>query len=132
MKSESSDGLTALLASLSREDYCYLTTTGRLSGRPHEIEIWFGVDGAALYLLSGGGEASDWVKNLTANPNVTIRIGKHTFSGTARRVKDEEEDLSARHLLAGKYQEWEAEETLSEGARTALPVANEFNPPRVE
>ena len=22
---------------------CYLTTTGRKSGRPHEIEIWFGV-----------------------------------------------------------------------------------------
>ena len=25
------------------EQYCYLTTTGRVSGRPHEIEIWFAV-----------------------------------------------------------------------------------------
>jgi hypothetical protein len=58
------EDLTRLLLSLSGEDYCYLTTKGRVSGRPHEIEIWFGVHGNTLYLLSGGGEESDWVKNL--------------------------------------------------------------------
>jgi hypothetical protein len=46
------------------EPYCYLTTTGRVSGRPHQIEIWFAIDGGTLYMLSGGGERSDWVKNL--------------------------------------------------------------------
>jgi deazaflavin-dependent oxidoreductase (nitroreductase family) len=74
----------SLLASLAKEDYCYLTTTGRVSGRPHEIEIWFGLQNSTLYLLSGGGEASDWVKNLLKNPSVTVRIGKCTFAGTAR------------------------------------------------
>ena len=29
------------LRALADEDFCYLTTTGRVTGRPHEIEIWF-------------------------------------------------------------------------------------------
>src|SRR5947209_6898671 len=44
------------------EQYCYLTTTGRVTGRPHRIEIWFGIDQDTLYMLSGGGERSDWLK----------------------------------------------------------------------
>ena len=34
--------------SLASESYCYLTTTGRVSGEPREIEIWFGLDGDTL------------------------------------------------------------------------------------
>ena len=43
---------------LKDEDFCYLTTRGRVTGRPHEIEIWFAVDGDTVYLLSGGGDRS--------------------------------------------------------------------------
>ena len=51
------------LENLAQEEYCYLTTMGRVSGKPHRIEIWFGTSpgtslGTAskiLYLLSGGG-----------------------------------------------------------------------------
>src|SRR5438128_3103033 len=52
------------LSTLATEPFCYLTTIGRGSGRPHTIEIWFALHGATVYLLSGGGEGSDWVKNL--------------------------------------------------------------------
>lgn len=113
----------SILASLAKEDYCYLTTTGRLSGKPHEIEIWFGLRSSTLYLLSGGGEGSDWVKNLLKNPSVRVRIAKHTFAGIARLVKEKQEDTAARYLLAEKYQEWQDGKTLSEWAQTALPVA---------
>lgn len=41
---------------LDSEQYCYLTTTGRRSGRDHTIEIWFSATESALYLISGGGE----------------------------------------------------------------------------
>lgn len=112
---------------LAKEEYCYLTTTGRVSGRPHEIEIWFGLRNDTVYLLSGGGEKSDWVKNLLKDPAVTMRIGKHTFNGTARLVKEKDEDTLARYLLAEKYQEWEEGKILSEWARTALPVAIELH-----
>ena len=118
--------LTVLLSKLSTEEYCYLTTTGRVSGRPHEIEIWFGARGGTLYLLSGN-ENSDWVKNLRKNPSVSVRIAKHTFAGTARIVKDREEDTGARYLVAEKYQEWDEGKALSQWAQTALPVAIDVN-----
>jgi deazaflavin-dependent oxidoreductase (nitroreductase family) len=117
------DDLTEMLSRLKSEDYCYLTTTGRVSGRPHEIEIWFGIQNNTLYLLSGGGEGSDWVRNLGAHSAVTVRIKKHIFTGQARIVHDEKEDLMVRYMLAEKYQEWSEDKSLSDWARTALPVA---------
>jgi deazaflavin-dependent oxidoreductase (nitroreductase family) len=121
----------ALLARLAGEAYCYLTTSGRVSGRPHTIEIWFGAHERTIYMLSGGGERSDWVKNLRANPAVTVRIGGQTFAGAARVVSDAQEDALARRLLADKYGEYEDEGQPTEWARTALPVAVDLAPPRV-
>ena len=114
---------TKLLSTLRDEEYCYLTTTGRVTGKPHEIEIWFVVHDNSLYLLAGGKYESDWVKNLLKNPSVTVRIAKHTFTGMARIVTDEKEEMTARTTMAEKYQEWEEGRTLSQWARTALPVA---------
>ena len=108
---------------LAGEAYCYLTTAGRVTGKPHEIEIWFGLVGNTCYLLSGGRDKSDWVKNLMRNPSVTVRISKQTFQAVARIVTDEKEQALARDLLADKYTERETDGSLSEWARTALPVA---------
>jgi deazaflavin-dependent oxidoreductase (nitroreductase family) len=116
-----------VLKNLAAEDYCYLTTTGRVTGNPHQIEIWFGAGENSIYLLSGGGRDSDWVKNLLKNPAVTIRIAKTVFAGTARLVTDPEEEMAARYTLAEKYQEWEEGRTLSEWARTALVVGIDVN-----
>ena len=117
------------LKQLAGEEYCYVTTTGRVSGHPHEIEIWFGVEEDVLYLLSGGGENSDWVKNMRVHPNVKVRLGKHSFSGTARFELNAEEEFQARHRLAAKYQGWREGKPLSDWARTALPVAIEMAVP---
>jgi deazaflavin-dependent oxidoreductase (nitroreductase family) len=114
--------MATLLSNLRDQEYCYLTTTGRVSGRPHEIEIWFGVENISLYLLSGS-ETSDWVRNLRKDPAVSVRIANHSFTGMARVVEDLEEERTARYLLAEKYQEWEEGRTLSQWARTALPIA---------
>src|SRR4029453_4300561 len=58
------------------QPYCYLTTTGRVSGRPHTIEIWFALQDRTLYVLSGGGDRSDWVRNLLRHPEVSVRLGR--------------------------------------------------------
>ena len=108
---------------LAEEHYCYLTTTGRITGKPHEIEIWFSCKGDTLYLLSQGMDRSDWVKNLLKNPSVTVRVGEQTFSATARLVKDKKEEMIARNLHADKYNERKVNGSLSGWARTALPVA---------
>lgn len=120
------DDRLGLLAQLSNEEYCYLTTKGRKTGKPHEIEIWFGVIGNKLYLLSGGGGESDWVKNLRATPEVTVRIGNYVFAATARIVRDIQEESSIRPLMAAKYQSWEEGQELSEWARDALVVGIEL------
>jgi len=103
-------------------DYCYLTTLGRASGGSHEIEIWFSLHGGVIYVLSGGGKASDWVKNLIANPNVTVRLGGETRATTARLVSEPGEDALARRLLVEKYRPRYSGE-LDGWGRTSLPVA---------
>ena len=123
---ERSPDTAGSLLRLANEYYCYLITTGRVGGRPHEIEIWFGLQNDTVYLLSGGGDKSDWVKNLLKNPAVTVRIAKHSFAGSARLVKDKEQETMARYMLAEKYQEWGDGKTLSQWARTALPIAIEL------
>ena len=85
------------------EQYCYLTTSGRVTGRPHRIEIWFALEGDTVYLLSGGRERSDWVKNLRKTPEVTVEFGPGVFTGCARVVADAAEDERARSLVHDKY-----------------------------
>jgi deazaflavin-dependent oxidoreductase (nitroreductase family) len=112
------------LGTVAGEDFCYLTTTGRVTGRPHEIEIWFALDGQTLYMLSGGRDGSDWVKNLQQTPEVAVRIADERFDGRARVVVDAEEDELARRLLVEKYESRPG--SLSNWRRTALPVAVEL------
>jgi deazaflavin-dependent oxidoreductase (nitroreductase family) len=92
------------LLSATGDDFCYLTTRGRVSGHPHEIEIWFALEGRTLYLLSGGGERSDWVRNLRAEPAVTVRLRDTTYDATARVVEDGDESERGRGLVFEKYQ----------------------------
>lgn len=111
------------LGDLAGAEYCYLTTTGRVTGRPHEIEIWFALvpETATLYMLSGARDRSDWVKNLLEDPQVTVRISDQTFSGVARVLEEGEEDALARKLLVEKYER--SPGSLQNWGRTALPVA---------
>ncbi|MGH3147111.1 MAG: nitroreductase/quinone reductase family protein [Rubrobacter sp.] len=111
------------LRALAGEDFCYLTTTGRVTGRPHEIEMWFGIgpDGHTLYMLSGGGDRSDWVKNLSRDPEVSILLAGERFEGRARVVEDPKEDELARRLLVEKYERRPG--SLANWRRRALPVA---------
>ena len=92
------------LLSATDDDFCYLTTHGRVSGRPHEIEIWFALDDDTLYLLSGGRDRSDWVRNLKADPAVTVRLRDTTHEARARVVGDGVESEQARRLVFDKYQ----------------------------
>lgn len=107
-------------------DYCYLTTTGRTSGEPREIEIWFALRGATLYLMAGGRERAHWVRNIRANPAVSVRLGEARFRAAARVVEPgSEEDAFARKALVAKYDPQGTGNLDSWGA-TALPVALEL------
>jgi deazaflavin-dependent oxidoreductase (nitroreductase family) len=104
------------------DDFCYLTTRGRVSGRAHTIEIWFALNAGAVYMLAGGRDSSDWVKNLMRNPAVTVRIRDCTYAGRARVVERPDEDALARRLVVAKYQPGYGED-LTDWGRDSLPVA---------
>ena len=110
------------LESLAQEDFCYLTTIGRVSGRPHTIEIWFALHERTLYMLAGGREQSDWVKNIQVQPEVTVRIGVLLFSGRGSIVSDPQEDELARRLVLEKYAPRSTDD-LDDWSKTSLPVA---------
>jgi deazaflavin-dependent oxidoreductase (nitroreductase family) len=91
------------LAPYADVENCYLTTIGRRSGNAHEIEIWFGVDGDTLYLISGNGPGADWFRNAQVTPAVTVRIERETWQGTAREVADPAERRRMGEMMGAKY-----------------------------
>ena len=107
------------------EPYAYLTTIGRRTGRPHRIEIWFAVEDGRMYLMSGGRDRSDWLRNIQENPRVAIELGDATVDGIARIVEPwTGEDARARDLLVEKYATHG--NPLDNWKRRSLPVVIEF------
>ena len=84
----------------------YLTTTGRITGLPREIEIWFVADGSRLYILAEHFHRAQWVRNIQANARVKVRVDGRERTGTGR-VLDPELDpaawTTAQELSRRKY-----------------------------
>jgi deazaflavin-dependent oxidoreductase (nitroreductase family) len=90
----------------SKLQYLYLTTTGRITGQPREIEIWFVESQGKLYILAEHFHKAQWVKNIERNPRVRVRVGSSEFEATAR-VLDKKLDAAtwklAQELEREKY-----------------------------
>jgi deazaflavin-dependent oxidoreductase (nitroreductase family) len=90
------------------ETYLYLTTTGRRTGKPRTIEIWFVERGGTYYVVSYLWERANWFRNLVADPAVWISIGTRedrqsvlTRTRAIARVLAEDPEVSA--LMDAKY-----------------------------
>lgn len=82
-----------------------------------------------MYLLSGGGERADWVKNIRNDGRIRVRVGSRGVAAFGRIVATgSSEDARARQMLDAKYMGWREGKRLSSWARTALPVAIELGP----
>jgi deazaflavin-dependent oxidoreductase (nitroreductase family) len=87
--------------------FLYLTT-GRTSGLPRQIEIWFVEHQGRHYLVSEHREESGWVKNLRSDPRVRFSVGTRdspeealpSTAGRARVVDDAGEPELARAVKA--------------------------------
>lgn len=78
-----------------------------------------------MYLLAGGGERSDWVRNLLANPQVSVELGDETHVGAARVLQaGTGEDMHARELLVARYAT--PGNSLDDWKWRSLPVVIEF------
>jgi deazaflavin-dependent oxidoreductase (nitroreductase family) len=86
--------------------FLYLTTTGRVSGKPREIEIWYTERDGRFYLIAEHREQANWVRNIQARPQVNVRVGDRRFDALARIVRENSERELAgavRALSDAKY-----------------------------
>ncbi|MEK6409213.1 MAG: nitroreductase family deazaflavin-dependent oxidoreductase [Acidobacteriota bacterium] len=94
------------LETVSTLQYLYLTTIGRVTGAPREIEIWFVESNGKFYVLAEHFYQTQWVKNIERNPRVRVRVGNREFEATARAL-DEQIDRdawqTAQRLSREKY-----------------------------
>ena len=79
-------------SSRDREQYLYLTTRGRKSGRAREIEIWFTERQGRFYVIAEY-PTSHWVQNVRADSAVQVRVGERSFGARARVLGEADADL---------------------------------------
>jgi deazaflavin-dependent oxidoreductase (nitroreductase family) len=79
-----------------------LTHRGRRSGRPYEVTIWFIVDGETIYLPTAN-LRRQWPRNVRSNPQVSLKIGNETLTGTAELITDPAGREHAQALIERKY-----------------------------
>jgi len=113
--------MSQVTTALETDQYAYLTTTGRVSGAPHRIEIWFVVIDAHIWVASGGGDRSDWVRNLIADETLSVEIGQHSWPATAVLHAGLGEHV-ARQRLAARYQGWKPGQPLSSWATESMLI----------
>ena len=82
---------TETLQSVADQQVLHLTTIGRSSGMPREIEIWFILYRERFYLFAETRERAGWVKNIRRNPTVSVIIAGRRIEAKAR-VLDREAD----------------------------------------
>jgi len=80
-----------------------LVTTGRRTGRKYKVKIWFAILDARLYVLSGRGEKSDWVKNIRKSPRVEITVGGVNLHGISSIAAGSDVKKRLRLLYWRKY-----------------------------
>ena len=90
------------------EKFLYLTTTGRKTGNPHTIEIWYVDYGDCYVLCAEHGEKSDWVKNVQANADIQFYVAERDanvqpHAGTADIVTDATDIQAIAPLFDAKY-----------------------------
>jgi len=102
------------LTRVTNEKLIHVTTRGRLTAKPHLVELWFAVSHGMVY-LSHEGEDTDWMKNIGKHGDVFFEIGGTTFTGRARFLKGESKDAwEGKVALYEKYYGKASNETIDD------------------
>jgi len=94
------------MAILGESLYLYLTTSGRRTGLPREIEIWFTRRNGRYYVISEQHDRARWVRNILVDPRVRWRVGEMTFTGRARVVDPAAEPGLTKAVQAGSRKKY--------------------------
>jgi deazaflavin-dependent oxidoreductase (nitroreductase family) len=67
-----------------------LETRGRKSGRPRRIPVGKAITDDTLWVIAEHGRKAAYVKNIEADPNVRVKVGRRWRSGTAHVLYDDD------------------------------------------
>jgi deazaflavin-dependent oxidoreductase (nitroreductase family) len=65
-----------------------LTTTGRKTGRARVTPLQYEEIDGTFQVASALGRRADWFRNIEANPNVRVRVGRRDFPAVAEPITD--------------------------------------------
>jgi deazaflavin-dependent oxidoreductase (nitroreductase family) len=88
---------------LSRLNEITITVTGRKSGRPISVPVWFVLEDGKLYLLPVSGSDTQWYKNVLKNPSIRIDAGGDKAELRAIPVADPKQVSSIAEKFRAKY-----------------------------
>ena len=74
--------------------HALLETKGRVSGLARRVPVGNGLRGDTFWIVAEHGPASDYVRNIEADPRVRVKVGRRWRSGTAHLLPDD--DVRAR------------------------------------
>lgn len=94
---------TDFRTALQGSDEVEITVTGRTSGRPISLPVWFVQEGEKLYLLPGKGPESDWYKNLRKTPTIRLAAKGKSFTTSATPIADEASVREVVNKFRDKY-----------------------------
>ena len=78
------------LGSLIGKSILLLTTRGRKSGLPRITPLVYEELDNVIVVASARGHAADWLRNVMANPKVSVRVGRRQFNAVAEVTCDSE------------------------------------------
>jgi len=93
----------ALENHLSKSSEVTITVTGRKSGRPISLPIWFVWEGGTLFLLPVKGSDTQWYKNLISNRSIQIEAGGAKAELQAKPITDKTQVSSVIEKFRAKY-----------------------------
>ena len=89
-----------VVAALARDRTIDITTTGRTSGRPRRIEMWFHNVEGRIFITGLPGRRS-WYANLLAEPRMTFHL-KESVTADLAAVATPITDPDERRLILGE------------------------------
>jgi deazaflavin-dependent oxidoreductase (nitroreductase family) len=93
----------ALKGRLSKSSEITITVTGRKSGRPVSIPVWFVSEDDKLYLVPVKGSDTQWYKNVLKNPSIRVKAGGAEAELKATPVTDPKQVTSVVEKFRTKY-----------------------------
>ncbi len=94
---------TDFRSGLQNDNLIEITVTGRSSGRPISLPIWFALDGKTLYLIPVKGSGTEWYKNLRKTPTIHLSARGKTLTVSAHFLTDQAQLDQVLERFRDKY-----------------------------